>query len=302
MFKKSMAAKDFFDPSTIESLADVLFEIGKQLLAKRDYPMAAKWLERSYDILGPNPDKLSIDATELRLSIVASWTKSLLGLDTPESTEKARNTIELMENDFGNKLLILLLRLDILASSTNDVFDSASYHDIISRIIRSMQLTKSNVTMVMHHIQKLRDKSPSLACKALDEFIQSRLVTPESTDEWVERALMTRIWIAVGLPDSSDSIVSLEVILSVVADNREKQLTTGFTQGAHTVCYSLSVTYILCTNFCELLWKRIESSYTQTHYQETEGWCRLSLHKLFQNAGEYNLARLSRYRNPPRES
>ena len=42
MFKKSMSAKNVFGPNSAENLADVLYEMGKELLMKQQYTMAAR--------------------------------------------------------------------------------------------------------------------------------------------------------------------------------------------------------------------------------------------------------------------
>jgi hypothetical protein len=73
MFTKCKQHKHTIDPSVMESLADILYEIGKGLLGKRNYELAARWLERAHDVLGEQDmDKLSHEAGELRLSIMQS--------------------------------------------------------------------------------------------------------------------------------------------------------------------------------------------------------------------------------------
>lgn len=57
-------------PDTVETLADLLYEIGKDFLGKRQYESAVKWLERAYDVVGEEDlDRLGPEAGELRLSI-----------------------------------------------------------------------------------------------------------------------------------------------------------------------------------------------------------------------------------------
>lgn len=57
--------------STIENIADLLYEMGKDLLGKRNYELAVKWLERAYDVLGErNLEDLGPEIGELRLSIM----------------------------------------------------------------------------------------------------------------------------------------------------------------------------------------------------------------------------------------
>ena len=218
MFNKSMSSKHFFDASTAESLADVLFEMGKDLLGKKQYAIAVKWLDRAYNILVEQElDRLSMDASELRLSIVESLIKALLGLHDPESTDKARSLVDLLENEMGDKLIVLLLRLELISTTTDDVFDSASYCDILQRMTRTVVFTESNFKLIMHHIRKLAEKSPGLASRALDELLKLRIL-PAGKAEWVEKAIITRLWMITNQKDGADAPTALGDLLSSVFD------------------------------------------------------------------------------------
>ena len=59
------------DSLVAENLSDVLYEIGKSNLQKREFDNALVWLQRAYDAIGEQDvDSLSSDASELRLSIM----------------------------------------------------------------------------------------------------------------------------------------------------------------------------------------------------------------------------------------
>jgi hypothetical protein len=73
MFAKCKQLTCALTPSTAESLADLLYEIGKDLLGKRNYELGIRWLERAHDMLGEQDlEVLSAEAGELRLSIMQS--------------------------------------------------------------------------------------------------------------------------------------------------------------------------------------------------------------------------------------
>ncbi|KAL2071470.1 hypothetical protein VTL71DRAFT_12705 [Oculimacula yallundae] len=281
MFAKSIAAKHIFDPSTAESLADVLYEIGKDLLTKQKYSMAVKWLERAGEVLdGQEPDRLSMDALELRTSVLQSLTKALLAMKDPESAERARGLIDMLETNLGDKLVVLLLKLEMLSAPTTDdgvAFDSASYLEILQRMIRTVVINDGNFKLIMSHIRKLNDKSPSLATRALDDFLTLRIIQ-EDRDEWFEKALVTRLWIAVTQRDNPDSLAQLEDLFSTLVASSTKPASSAATLAAHT-----------------LLWKRIEANYAIGQYDTAEKWCHLAMHKIFAKSGELNMARLSRF-------
>ena len=58
------------EPHTAEALADILFEVGKDLLKRAENYRASKWLEKSHELLRLQPsESFSPDANELLLSI-----------------------------------------------------------------------------------------------------------------------------------------------------------------------------------------------------------------------------------------
>lgn len=239
MYEKSISSQHLFEPQTAESLADVFYEMGKDLLGKKDYQLATKWLDRSYNVLSQQElDKLSFDANELRTSIIESLVKTLLVLQTPETFERARSLVTLLENELGDKLLVLLLKLELLSAPSPEPFDSVSYSDILRRITRTVFLNENNFRLIMFHIRKLNDKSPSLACKALDDFLTLRLLKAEELNEtWVGKTLVTRLWITVNQRDSQEVLQLLHELFEVTMSNITKPLASDATLAAHTVNY-----------------------------------------------------------------
>ncbi len=71
MYSKARLDEVLLDPGYAESLADILYEIGKQMLEQRQHELAVKWLERAYNgLLSQELENLSIDAGELRISVI----------------------------------------------------------------------------------------------------------------------------------------------------------------------------------------------------------------------------------------
>lgn len=235
MFNKSILSRQIFDSNTAESLADVLYEIGKDLLQKKQYKLAAKWLERALEVLtSQDLDRLSMDASELKISIAESFIKALLGRQDQESVDKARSLVDLLESEVGDKLIVLLLKLDLLSYATNETFESNSYADILRRITRSIVLNAENFKLIMYHIRKLNDKSPSLACKALDELLKLR-VLPEDKPEWAEKILITRLYMIVGQRASAHMLAVLDELFTFIVSNIKQPVSPAATLAAHAV-------------------------------------------------------------------
>ena len=73
MFAKCKGLSRLCMPALAEDIADLLYEMGKDFLGKRNYETAVLWLERAYDILGEHDlEVLSAEVGELRLSIMQS--------------------------------------------------------------------------------------------------------------------------------------------------------------------------------------------------------------------------------------
>jgi hypothetical protein len=226
MYNKAFLPERPLDPKTAENLADLLFEMGRDLLGKRQYDLAVKWLDRSFAVLNSQElDKLSIDAIELRTSIIQCSVKALLAVQQQDAIEQAQNLVSLLENEVGDKLVVLLLRLELLSVS-NEEFDSDGYSTVLQRITRSVVLTDATFKLIVHHIRKLNDKSPSLACKALDELLTTRIFEAERED-WVETVLVNHLWMSTSQRDGNDVISSVQSVLDMVASNVDKPISSS---------------------------------------------------------------------------
>lgn len=86
MFNQAAETAKAAEGSATEQLADLSFEIGRDLFGKKDFYRAANWLERANVVLqGARAENLSADAEELRVSIAHS-----LGLRNPDITPCGR--------------------------------------------------------------------------------------------------------------------------------------------------------------------------------------------------------------------
>lgn len=117
LFSQAELGNNRLGPSTAESLADVLYEIGKDLLHRKQLESAVRWLERSLDVLGEQDlEKLGPDAGELRLSIMHGLVRALIQQRDGAARKRAADLVGLLETDYGDKMAVSLLKLDLLAS------------------------------------------------------------------------------------------------------------------------------------------------------------------------------------------
>ncbi|OTA65448.1 SPO22-domain-containing protein [Hypoxylon sp. EC38] len=278
-YEKLLGCQTPNDPVSAENLADSCFEIGKDLMAKKNFSLAPKWLERAYESINTqNLEQLSREAIELRLTISQALVRAYLNTNTADGFQKAEDHVRYIESGFGDKLVVLLLRLELLLSSPAEVFDSNAYASVLRRMISSLDISDSSFNLMIHHIRKLDDKSPSLGPSVLDEFIVSR-VLPTQHDPWVERAVVLRTQMATTNRETLETIQALSTIFDRVDANMEQ---------------ALPAAAVLAVQI--LVWKRVDASFSQGELDITEKWCHVALHPALRHSGPANAAKIARNR------
>ncbi|KUI61426.1 Testis-expressed sequence 11 protein [Cytospora mali] len=259
-------------PRSAENIIDVLFQIGRGILLREDFKMAEKWLQRAWDSINSQKlQEMSRDAVELRMAIIQSLVGALMGLQTTDGIEKAHNLVKYMESEIGDQPVILLLSLEILNRSPAEVFDSEAYANILRRMIRTFRPKDSSFKLLTHHIRKLHTKSPTIGCSLLDEFLASLVKGGHSS--WIDTVVVTRIYMAISHRDFEGNIDDAEKALLRV----ENPVGSDASFSVHT-----------------LIWKKIETNYSQGQYNMAERWCRLALSPVLVNSGPLNIGKLQR--------
>ncbi|KAI0862583.1 meiosis protein SPO22/ZIP4 like-domain-containing protein [Xylaria cubensis] len=148
------------DAVLAEQVADALFEIGRDLALKKNLVLAAKWLERAYELINAQKiGQLSRDAIELRLAISQALVQVYLDIGSPDYMSRAANHIAYIESELGDKLIVLLFRTEILIRSPAETFDSEAYTDILRRMMRTADMSESFFKLLIHHIRKLDERN-----------------------------------------------------------------------------------------------------------------------------------------------
>lgn len=224
---------DNLEPSSAEELADLFFEIAGSQSTKTQLAEAVHWLERAHNILlGQSQDLLSSDARELRISIMHSMARALLNLEGDGSQEKALNIVRELELDCGDRLIVLLLKLDIFATDASH--SAQDYCDVLHKIVRTVHLTDTNVKTILHHVHKLRSRSPLMAHHVLVSLLDERLIGAEET-KWIEKAFITIIWNCTNSTDFLDVLTSLSETFDALANSATKALSPNATHAAQIV-------------------------------------------------------------------
>ncbi|KAF2629751.1 SPO22-domain-containing protein [Macroventuria anomochaeta] len=273
MFAKCKQIDSNPTPDTAEDIADLLYEIGKQASTDRNYEAAVKWLERACNMLGEQDlGILSSEAVELRLCIMQSLVQAHMKLETANATDKAWHLVKLMEADYGDKMAVSLLKIELLSAAEH--VDEDEYYQVLARMIRTIVLNDTNFKTLVHHIQKLKDLSNVYACKALDDLIKTRLLREEN-GPWIEKAIITRIWLSTSDVHAENALEQLQQVFDIVLQESNFSLSAPATHAAQT-----------------LLWKKVEEMAAQEQHDTVEAWCRLCLHSLLEKAGAQNKVKI----------
>jgi Meiosis protein SPO22/ZIP4 like len=275
MFGQIEIKKLISDHTAVEELSDILYEIGRDEYSKKRPDIAIRWLEWTLNILDDqNLEYLTDTAPDLKLSTLHLLIKCFLAVRSPESLLRAQSIMELMDAEFGDKMIVSLLKLELL--SANSKPDPDVYHGVLLRLFRSIHLSRSNFKTIMHHLHKLRNIDPNEACKAIDEFLTIRLFEQDK-EEFIERAAVMRIWITTTTSTSTNMLTSLEELLGLISKNSKGPFSSAATHASQT-----------------LLWKVIEAEISQKRYDLAEKLCRMANHPTFSKCGEGSKAKLAR--------
>ncbi|PVH94353.1 SPO22-domain-containing protein [Periconia macrospinosa] len=275
MFAKCKQLKPVFTPANAENISDLLYEVGRGLLEKRNYELSARWMERAHDILEEQElEMLSPEAGELRLSIMQSIANCYMKLEGEDSRDKAWKMVRLLEADYQDKMAVSLLKLELL--SKEPALNSQEFYAVLSRMIRIVVLNDRNFKTIMHHIHKIVERDSLTACKLIDDLIHMRLFREEN-DVWIEKSVITRIWICCTKMKSEITLEELRTFLDSIMQNVKGPFTAQATHATQT-----------------LLWKQAEVTFSQEQYQLAENWCRICLHPLFEKAGDVNKSKIAR--------
>ena len=222
------------DTTLVEHLADALYEVGKSLQAKKDYPLAIKWLERSHEVINCRDlDQLTREAVELRLAISQALINAHMESGAGDGIKKAENLVAYMESELGDKMTVLLLRLELLQKVPAETFDSNAFANTMRRLIRNPDFSVTTFKIAMHHLRFFSKTHPAMACSVLDHFFDSRVLSSHRPD-WVEKAVVFRTQLATEL-GGSDSVADFVGILDVVVEVARQPLSGTAAEAVQSV-------------------------------------------------------------------
>ncbi|KIW92270.1 uncharacterized protein Z519_07254 [Cladophialophora bantiana CBS 173.52] len=276
------AIRPHLGPSRIGELLDLCYEIGNDQLNQKKGTLAAKWLKRGCQLANEYAAQAEdMDILDLRFTLMhtcgrknlssmlppalmRSAVRALLATEDPQAGHEAFQILHALRQEFGHKLPVILLQLEVYAKDPSPNPDAFSAE--LMKIVRSAPLIHSN------------HKFTSDAIRVLESYIVIRLA-PSDEDTWTENAIITLIWLMTA--ESNDSNIVdpsfLEGVFDEIQRAWNKALSAEATHGALV-----------------LFWKRIEHTFEHGLKETTSKWCHVTLHRLFSNAGDNNIGKIER--------
>ncbi|WEW57165.1 sporulation-specific protein 22 [Emydomyces testavorans] len=194
------------DVALTERLSDLLFDIGKNLMDRKEYADAEKWLQRALDALSQEPlDMLTPDARELRLCILYGLVRVNLDLKYTNSETKAMDLHIVLEKEYGHRLEVLLLGLDVIQAQKSP--DSQRYYDQLGQF------------------------SKGLATDVLEQLLLQRFAS-HGIENLIERGFITYIWMKTASPGVDDGLESLRTVVAKLTETWKSRLSGEATHAA----------------------------------------------------------------------
>ena len=196
-----------------------------------------KWLTKAHDVMtSQDLDSLGSDASELQVAIMHAMVKTLMNEVTKENTRKSWNIIQELDTVHGDRLAVLLLKLDLY--NLDPTFSPQAFGDVLQKIVRTVHLTDANIKTALHYVHKLRARSPRIAHTILVSLASERLVSVEESG-WLEKTMITIAWNCTTSTDLADAHVLLKDVLDMVLADTGKAMSQSATHAAQVVCSSL---------------------------------------------------------------
>lgn len=165
---------------------------------------------------------------------------------------------------------------------------------VLLRMIRTIVLNDTNFKTIIHHVHRLKEHryaktihlryyahqhSNVKAGKILDNLIDIRLFREEN-QAWVEKSVVTRIWIATTNMSADDILEQLQELLDLVSQNSKNPLSAPATHAAQTVS-GLRMTFCRFPLICIIV--IMEAS--RISYSTREAWRRRSMVSIVSPSG-----------------
>lgn len=254
-----------------EKKADLTYEVGKSALQKKQFTIAARWLEQSYQVFDDiDPEMLSTDLCDLRVVVMLDYARALIGVGDAASLQKASNLVLTLDREHGFKIEVQLTRLDIIYARRP--FEADEFCGVLNQIVRGAIFSEGSFrsyesqlklsehvalteSRIMYQIQRLNTHDPEragatnpttiassapgpyskLACQTLDVLLDRLLDQPSLVQVWIEKIVVVRVWVCSLSVHVQDHLSKLENLFEDLANSKCAKLGLEATHASQSV-------------------------------------------------------------------
>ncbi|MCJ1312329.1 hypothetical protein MMC25_006003 [Agyrium rufum] len=255
--------------SSVEKVAELLYDIGCEQVKKKSLDDAVIWLEKAFEILVSRQDEgLSAEGEELKTLIQHRTARTLMDSAGDDAQEKAWHVAVKLDADQRDRLAVLTLKLDLYDARVEH--SDHDYGDVLLRMIRSVHLSNVTVNTVLFYVHRLKPRNVLLAHSVLERFLFERLFEAEHL-EWTNKVIAIMVWNVTSIPEAPESIETLRSLFDQLNQNLRSQLSADLTN---------CIECLICKN--------ADAAYSRHEYQVAASWCRLALHDVLDQTAELN--------------
>ena len=204
-------------------------------------------------------------------------TVQILGSRLDESSlTRAASLLACLKGDYGSRMSVLTLCIDLALQDTMTSVDDAS--TTIKKLIDIAHLIPANHNLITHYLHHFQLKDFDESVRLLQIYVLTRLV-PENKQEWIEQSILK--YLASYTKSEISDVTAHFQKLRIGLDSFYKALSTNLpSSGTHTAH--------------TIIWLAIQKADQAGQRHIAALWCQVGLHDLFKSVGDVALSMMRR--------
>ncbi|RHZ64464.1 SPO22/ZIP4 family meiosis protein [Aspergillus thermomutatus] len=144
-----------------ETVMDICYQVGAQAITRRQFDVAARWLERalsSSELLQKETQQVNPDLKDRKLQVLIAFAWVSLHLDTADAKRRLDRAVVCLKTEYDDSFKVHVLQLEIL--SKENISDCEEYAEILRRAIAALEPNDADIKTKL--ISCARDDSSTL--------------------------------------------------------------------------------------------------------------------------------------------
>lgn len=196
------------------SVCELVLEYGSSLFRSKD-EKAILWLRACQELVIAQEDDKYLD---IRVVAVQNLARAYLAREEEGDLDQVASILDYAAQDYPVASWLYLLKVEYAAKRYSN--DATPMATLLESMIRIVQLTQPIFQSLMRKIHDLHKLSLQSACKVIDILLPKTAEADEA--DWIERVLVTRIWLATQFPEDQH-IIAIDSLVAAF-NGLEKKL------------------------------------------------------------------------------